>query len=132
MPGHSGEHRPIVAGGKGTRIRDHRDKIVKRLLDAFHIRVDISVIELKRRNQGMIGFVMKELGTFVEKCCVVFVPFDDEVAPLSQTVVRLEIQGNATHQKGGFQPGFRQHPGGQRRSRGLSVGARNDQGGSVG
>ena len=71
---------------------------------------------------------MHKFGAFIKKSRVVFIPFDDNKIPFSQTVIAAEILENATDHKGGIAACVKQHPCRQSCGGCFSVGAGNKYG----
>ena len=67
-------------------LRDEIDQSAKRQRDGVEVRVDVRVIELDVVDDGDVRQVLQELRRLVEEGAVVFITFDDEVAPVADAV----------------------------------------------
>jgi hypothetical protein len=71
-----------------------------------------------------LGLVVKEFGPFVEKCSVIFIPFDYEVIPFTKTVALLKVVHQSAHQAAGVQTGHSEKPSQKRGGGRFAVGSR--------
>ena len=101
--------------------RDLLHAVAERFDDRVEVRVDVGVIELDVVQQERVRVVVQKLRTFVEERRVVFVAFDDELRPVAELEVLIEIERDPADDHARIASGRFQQPRHQRRRRGLAV-----------
>src|SRR4029450_11600059 len=95
------------------------------------IGVDVRVIEFDVSHNRDIREVLEEFGGLVEEGAVVFVTFDHEVAPATNSEagpIRPEVERDAADEERRIECTAREQPSRERRGRGLPVRAGNNDG----
>ena len=110
--------RPKLVTGHGAvgteyqapATRQQRDQTSYGEANRLEIGIDICVIEFEVTDHRDVRQILQKLRGLVEERTVVFIALDNEVAPLPQSVARVEIAGQPADQKTRITPPVGQHP----------------------
>ena len=103
--------------------RHRRHELTKCRLHVIEVTIDISMIELDRRQDQGVRMVMKEFGRLVEKRRVVLVALDDKMLASPLTEGAIEVERNSANQQGRVSAGRQQDLCEEIGGRRLSVGS---------
>ena len=107
-------------------LRQQLHQAAERVLHVLEVAIDVRVVELDRGEQQRLRAVVEELGALVEERGVVLVALDDEELAVAELEVAAEVERLAADHETRVAPGLLEHPGEQRRRRGLPVRPRHD------